>query len=207
MQPLRISLLFLVILVSSSLFFSHSPFHALEKLTNNFPTTIDNESSAHQPSLAPAYAQTQNRTGDSTMLHNIDINGTEFTVQTVISSGAKVRNVTLDTVTKTLMIEFERVENISRVQFITLIFKSEMLGGPYTVFYEDALAKRNQHYAVSIEKGYAVFGIAFPRSIDNISVIGTTVAPEFPPSVIIAGIGMILVLAAMQFRRGIFHNK
>jgi hypothetical protein len=88
---------------------------------------------------------------------------------------------------------------------MTLIIESEMLGGQYTVMYDDFQAELNRHYSVGLQEGYAIFAIAFPNDVSKISVMGTTVAPEFGLTHLVAGLGILLSIAYMR-GKGVFKN-
>ena len=80
-------------------------------------------------------------------------------------------------------------------KFITTIIPLELLWGPYVVFLDDEQIKYNKY---TINETYATLDIK-PKTSGEITIIGTTVIPEFPIIAPLAiGFLMILVIPLMK---------
>ena len=80
-------------------------------------------------------------------------------------------------------------------KFITTVIPLELLWGPYVVFLDDEQIKYNKY---TINETYATLDIK-PKTSGEITIIGTTVIPEFPIIAPLAiGFLMILVIPLMK---------
>ena len=85
-------------------------------------------------------------------------------------------------------------------QFITLVIPLELLWGPYVVLVDD---EKIAHYQFFENETHAWVNIR-PNSSGEVSIIGTTVVPEFPLVAPLA-IGLIIVLALPLVRKFNLH--
>ena len=80
-------------------------------------------------------------------------------------------------------------------KFITTIIPLELLWGPYVVFIDDEQIKYNKY---TVNETHATLDIK-PQTSGEITIIGTTVIPEFPIIAPLAiGFLMILVIPFMK---------
>lgn len=127
------------------------------------------------------------------IIKNVKWEDKEFNVE--IRSLVEINQFSFDQLTKTISFEVNR-EN----QFVTVIIPSELLGGPYDVYLKDEKIQSFEY----INNGTHVWVSMKPDSSGSISIIGTTVIPEFPLIVpLVLGVLMIVILPKI---RGInFH--
>lgn len=151
--------------------------------------------------LQPAYGQLQNIGNDTKkdISHEIIVNGTTFTVAALVDSGAQVKDIELDVSSKTLAIDFEKIENLEKLQFMTIVFDRVLLGGPFTVMFDDKVVVFKEDYFYAIKDKMTIFVITFPAKTERISIIGTTVAPEFPYSLAMVAVSTSIVLLMARF--------
>jgi len=122
------------------------------------------------------------------IIKNVKWEDKEFNVE--IRSLAQINQFSFDQSTKNISFEVNR-EN----QFVTVIIPSELLGGPYDVFLKDEKIQSFEY----INNGTHVWVIMKPDSSGSISIIGTTVIPEFPLIVpLIVGVLMIVILPRIR---------
>jgi hypothetical protein len=85
-------------------------------------------------------------------------------------------------------------------KFITTIIPLELLWGPYVVFLNDEKIKYNKY---TVNETHATLDIK-PQTSGEISIIGTTVIPEFPIIAPLA-IGFLMILAMPLMRKVSLH--
>jgi len=122
------------------------------------------------------------------IIKNVKWEDKEFNVE--IRSLAEINQFSFEQSTKTISFEVNR-EN----QFVTAIIPSELLGGPYDVFLKDEKIKSFEY----INNGTHVWVSMKPDNSGSVSIIGTTVIPEFPIIVpLVVGILMIVILPRIK---------
>lgn len=122
------------------------------------------------------------------IIKNVKWEDKEFNVE--IRSLAEINQFSFDQSTKNISFEVNR-EN----QFVTVIIPSELLGGPYDVYLKDEKIQSFEY----INNGTHVWVSMKPDSSGSISIIGTTVIPEFPLIVpLIVGVLMIVILPRIR---------
>jgi hypothetical protein len=118
---------------------------------------------------------------------NVKWGDKEFLVE--FRSLAKIDKINFDQPTKNISFELTG-EN----QFVTVIIPHELLSGPYDVKLENEKIFSDEY----IKNGTHVWVSMKPSNSGNVSVIGTTVIPEFPLIGPIAlGLIMIIILPIM----------
>jgi hypothetical protein len=85
-------------------------------------------------------------------------------------------------------------------KFITTIIPLELLWGPYVVFLNDEKIKYNKY---TVNETHATLDIK-PQTSGEITIIGTTVIPEFPIIAPLA-IGFLMILAMPLMRKVSLH--
>jgi hypothetical protein len=125
---------------------------------------------------------------ESRIIKNVKWEDKEFTVE--IRSLAEINQFSFDQSTKNISFEVNG-EN----QFVTVIIPPELLWGPYDVFLGD---EKIQSYEY-INNGTHVWVSMKPDNSGSVSIIGTTVVPEFPLIAPLAvGFLMILILPIIR---------
>jgi len=122
------------------------------------------------------------------LIKNVKWEDKEFRVE--IRSLAEINQFSFEQSTKNISFEVNG-EN----QFVTVIIPSELLWGPYDVFLGD---EKIQSYEY-INNGTHVWVSMKPDNSGNVSIIGTTVVPEFPLIAPLAvGFLMIMILPIIR---------
>ena len=122
------------------------------------------------------------------VIKNVKWEDKEFRVE--IRSLAEINQFSFEQSTKNISFEVNG-EN----QFVTVIIPSELLWGPYDVFLGD---EKIQSYEY-INNGTHVWVSMKPDNSGNVSIIGTTVVPEFPLIAPLAvGFLMIVILPIIR---------
>jgi hypothetical protein len=124
---------------------------------------------------------------------NVKWEDKEFLVE--FRSLAKIDKINFDQPTKNLSFELTG-EN----QFVTVIIPRELLWGPYDVKLEDEKIFSDEY----INNGTHVWVSMKPSNSGNVSVIGTTVIPEFPLMGPIA-LGLIMIIILPIIKRTNLH--
>ena len=127
------------------------------------------------------------------IIQNVKWEEQEFDVQ--IISHLEITNFVFDQPEKSLTFEITE-EN----KFLTIVIPLELLWEPYTVFLDDEKIK-----VVPIGNNGTHVSLLKPESSGEISIIGTTVVPEFP---IIAPLAIgFLILLSLSFVKNLIPTR
>jgi hypothetical protein len=126
--------------------------------------------------------------GEPRIIKNVKWEDKEFTVE--IRSLAEINQFSFDQSAKNISFEVN-----GKNQFVTVIIPPELLWGPYDVFLGDAKI----HSFEYINNGTHVWVSMKPDDSGSVSIIGTTVVPEFPLIAPLAvGFLMIVILPIIR---------
>jgi hypothetical protein len=100
--------------------------------------------------------------------------------------------VSLDQQAKTLKFNLATGYTLNMIANITLPLK--LLGGPYIVNIEG----REVSYVMTTNETHANIAINYPYSTDEVNIIGATVIPEFPHSLVALAIGLTISLIILM---------
>ena len=122
------------------------------------------------------------------IMKNVEFENKEFLVE--IRSLAEINQINFDQPTKNISFKVN-----GKNQFVTAIIPLELLWGPYDVFLEDEKIPSYEY----INNGTHVWLSMKPSNSGNVSIIGTTVIPEFPIIAPLAlGFLMIIILPIIR---------
>jgi hypothetical protein len=130
---------------------------------------------------------------ESKILKNVKWSDTEFAVE--IRSHSNIDKFIFDQPTKSITFDV-----LEENKFVTIIIPLELLWEPYLVFLDDEKIFFHEY----LNNGTHVWLNMKPDSSGKISIIGTTVIPEFPIIAPLA-IGFLIVLAMPLMRKSNLH--
>jgi hypothetical protein len=130
---------------------------------------------------------------ESKILKNVKWSDAEFTVE--IRSHSNIDKFIFDQPTKSITFDV-----LEENKFVTIIIPLELLWKPYLVFLDDEKIFFHEY----LNNGTHVWLNMKPDSSGKISIIGTTVIPEFPIIAPLA-IGFLIVLAMPLMRKSNLH--
>ena len=126
--------------------------------------------------------------GEPRIIKNVKWEDKEFTVE--IRSLAEINQFGFDQSSKNISFDVNG-EN----QFVTVIIPSELLWGPYDVFLGDVKIQSYEY----VNNGTHVWVSMKPDNSGSVSIIGTTVVPEFPLiTPLTVGFLMIVILPIIR---------
>jgi hypothetical protein len=122
------------------------------------------------------------------IIKNVKWEDAEFTVE--IRSLAEINQFSFDQSTKNISFDVN-----GKNQFVTVIIPPELLWGPYDVFLEDVKIQSYEY----VNNGTHVWVSMKPDNSGSVSIIGTTVVPEFPLiAPLTVGFLMIIILPIIR---------
>jgi len=124
---------------------------------------------------------------------NIKWEDKEFQVE--IRSHSNIHGFTFNQTTKSIIFDISE-EN----KFVTTIIPLELLWGPYAVFLDDEKIYFNQY----VNNGTHAWINIRPETAGEVTIIGTTVVPEFPIIAPLA-IGFFIIVIAPLIRKVNLH--
>jgi len=139
--------------------------------------------------------------GTPVVTYSVEIGGVEYPV--TIKSNSLISEFHFDQASKTISFYASNATGMSGTAgFCNITFPTELLGGPYTVMFDDSARSFSQRSNAT----HTSLAFSYTHSIHKIEVIGTSMIPEI--SSIIA-VSMFFVAASLILinRKRIFHEK
>ena len=119
-----------------------------------------------------------------------EVNWEENSFDVEIISDSEVEKFNFDQTSKSISFEINEED-----KFVTIKMSEELLGGPYVVLLDD----EKEHFSIFNVKDNGVLINIKPESTGKITIIGTTVIPEFSMFIpLIMGFIIILTVPAMR---------
>jgi hypothetical protein len=127
------------------------------------------------------------------IIENVKWENREFAVE--IRSHSNIDKFTFDQLSKSITFDVAKKD-----KFVTTIIPLELLWGPYAVFLDDEKIYFHEY----INNGTHVWLNMRPENSGEVSIVGTTVVPEFPVVAPLA-IGFLMILILPIIRRVNLH--
>jgi hypothetical protein len=139
--------------------------------------------------------------GTPSVTYSVEVEGTSYPV--IIKSNSIISEFSFDQASKTISIHIANAAGMSgSAGFCNITFPNELLGGPYTLLFDDSELPFSQ----SSNATHTSLFFNYTHSTHTIEVVGTTVIPEIS-SIITVSIFFTTALLVLINRKRLFQEK